>query len=136
MIHALISLLLLSAASVPPAGASTAGDALHAAPALATPADAQASPQPRALARPPARWPPADVVACRTGTVVFKVAIAPTGRVAQVVVESSPTALMAESVTRTVTRQWLFEPFARADGSTAPAWIRSTMRFDAARCHE
>jgi len=108
----------------------------HAAPALATPADAQASPRPRALARPPARWPPADVAACRTGTVVFKVAIAPTGRVAQVVVESSPTALMAESVTRTVTRQWLFEPFARADGSTAPAWIRSTMRFDAARCHE
>jgi len=92
-------------------------------------------PRPRPINTPAPRWPPLDAAACRTGTVLFKAAIAPDGHIAEVVIVSSPTALMAESVTRTVMRQWRFEPFSRADGPSAPAWIRVPIVFDAASCH-
>lgn len=102
----------------------------------ATPAPpSDTEPRPRPISTPAPRWPPADVAACRTGTVVFKATIAPDGRIAEVVIVSSPTTLMAESVTRTVMRQWRFEPFSRADGSSDPAWIRVPIVFDAASCH-
>jgi TonB family protein len=91
--------------------------------------ESAASAIPKAIYTPAAPYPPALLMHCIGGEVIFSITVAESGHVTDVEIIRSPHKAFNEPVTKVVKSSWRFEPYTAANAGV-PARFRSGMGFN------